>query len=120
MSTAVAEIDDFSSEEELLHLVYAELRRLAARSLAKEPTPQTLDATALVHEAYLRLCHKLRSRWANIRTGTAAAISLPPPPKRCDEFSWKKPGEKPGSSTAESGDALQLAICRIWMRTLVS
>lgn len=55
MSTAEAEIDDFPSEEELLRLVYAELRRLAARSLANEPTPQTLDATALVHEAYLRL-----------------------------------------------------------------
>lgn len=55
MSTAEAEIDDFASDEELLQLVYGELRRLAARSLAKEPTPQTLDATALVHEAYLRL-----------------------------------------------------------------
>lgn len=55
MSTAEAELDDFPSEEELLQFVYAELRRLAARSLAKEPTPQTLDATALVHEAYLRL-----------------------------------------------------------------
>jgi RNA polymerase sigma factor (TIGR02999 family) len=58
MSTVVAKIDDFSSEEELLQLVYAELRRMAARSLAKEPTPQTLDATALVHEAYLRLMPK--------------------------------------------------------------
>jgi RNA polymerase sigma factor (TIGR02999 family) len=55
MSTAEVEISDTASADELLRLVYTELRRLAARTLAKEPTPQTLDATALVHEAYLRL-----------------------------------------------------------------
>jgi len=41
-----------------LPLVYDELRRLAARQLAKEPSGQTLQATALVHEAYLRLVPK--------------------------------------------------------------
>ncbi|HEV3025598.1 MAG TPA: ECF-type sigma factor [Pirellulales bacterium] len=40
---------------QLLPLVYDELRRLAARKLAGEAPGQTLDATALVHEAYLRL-----------------------------------------------------------------
>ncbi|MFO0848288.1 MAG: ECF-type sigma factor [Gemmataceae bacterium] len=40
---------------ELLPLVYAELRKLAAARLAAERPGQTLDATALVHEAYLRL-----------------------------------------------------------------
>src|SRR5438067_5080937 len=40
---------------QLLPLVYDELRRLAARRLAREAPGQTLDATALVHEAYLRL-----------------------------------------------------------------
>ena len=40
---------------QLLPLVYDELRRLAARRLAQEKPGQTLDATALVHEAYLRL-----------------------------------------------------------------
>jgi DNA-directed RNA polymerase specialized sigma24 family protein len=40
---------------ELLPLVYEELRRLATRRLAREAPGQTLDATALVHEAYLRL-----------------------------------------------------------------
>jgi RNA polymerase sigma factor (TIGR02999 family) len=39
----------------LLPLVYVELRRLAARHLAKESSAQTLQPTALVHEAYLRL-----------------------------------------------------------------
>lgn len=41
--------------EELLPLVYDELRRLAAQKLAHEKPGQTLEATALVHEAYLRL-----------------------------------------------------------------
>jgi RNA polymerase sigma factor (TIGR02999 family) len=40
---------------QLLPLVYGELRRLAAQKLAREKPGQTLDATALVHEAYLRL-----------------------------------------------------------------
>lgn len=41
--------------EELLPLVYAELRQLAARKLSQERAGQTLQPTALVHEAYLRL-----------------------------------------------------------------
>ena len=41
--------------ERLLHLVYEELRKLAAAKLAHEKPGQTLQATALVHEAYLRL-----------------------------------------------------------------
>jgi len=41
--------------EQLLPLVYDELRKLAAQRLAQEKPGQTLDATALVHEAYLRL-----------------------------------------------------------------
>jgi RNA polymerase sigma factor (TIGR02999 family) len=46
---------DPKAAEELLPLVYNELRRLAARKIAHEIPGQTLDATALVHEAYLRL-----------------------------------------------------------------
>ena len=41
--------------EQLLPLVYQDLRRLAASMLAREPVGQTLQATALVHEAYVRL-----------------------------------------------------------------
>src|SRR5262245_3965629 len=41
--------------EQLLPLVYDELRKLAAQKLAREKAGQTLEATALVHEAYLRL-----------------------------------------------------------------
>src|SRR4029079_18464737 len=46
---------DPQAAEQLLPLVYAELRRLAAQKLAREKPGQTLQATALVHEAYLRL-----------------------------------------------------------------
>jgi RNA polymerase sigma factor (TIGR02999 family) len=46
---------DLKAAEQLLPLVYEELRRLAARKLANEAPGQTLQATALVHEAYLRL-----------------------------------------------------------------
>ena len=46
---------DPQAAEQLLPLVYDELRRLAARKLAQEKPGQTLQATALVHEAYLRL-----------------------------------------------------------------
>ena len=46
---------DPQAAEQLLPLVYDELRKLAAQKLALEKPGQTLDATALVHEAYLRL-----------------------------------------------------------------
>jgi RNA polymerase sigma factor (TIGR02999 family) len=46
---------DAHAAEQLLPLVYEELRRLAAQKLAREAPGQTLQATALVHEAYLRL-----------------------------------------------------------------
>src|SRR5262245_56700979 len=46
---------DSQAAEQLLPLVYDELRKLAAQRLAQEKPGQTLQATALVHEAYLRL-----------------------------------------------------------------
>jgi RNA polymerase sigma factor (TIGR02999 family) len=49
--------------EQLLPLVYDELRRLAARRLAREAPGQTLQATALVHEAYLRLVGSQDPGW---------------------------------------------------------
>src|SRR5258707_2949039 len=49
------EAGDPQVAEQLLPLVYDELRKLAAQRLANEKPGQTLDATALVHEAYLRL-----------------------------------------------------------------
>jgi RNA polymerase sigma factor (TIGR02999 family) len=46
---------DPAAAEQLLPLIYSELRRLAAQKLSREKPGQTLQATALVHEAYLRL-----------------------------------------------------------------
>jgi RNA polymerase sigma factor (TIGR02999 family) len=46
---------DLHAAEQLLPLVYAELRKLAAQRMAQERPGQTLQATALVHEAYLKL-----------------------------------------------------------------
>ncbi len=52
---SVVEQGDPHAAEQLLPLVYQELRKLAAQKLAQEKPGQTLQATALVHEAYLRL-----------------------------------------------------------------
>jgi RNA polymerase sigma factor (TIGR02999 family) len=52
---SVIEHGDPKAASELLPLVYEELRRLAAQKLAREPSGLTLQPTALVHEAYLRL-----------------------------------------------------------------
>ena len=55
-----------TAADELLPLVYDELRNLAAARLAHEPSGQTLQATALVHEAYLRLVgHEPRRAFDN-------------------------------------------------------
>ena len=72
---------------ELLPLVYDELRKLAAARIAEEKPGQTLQATALVHEAYLR-SSETKNR------GTAAAISSPRPPRRCGEYSLRTPARR--------------------------
>jgi RNA polymerase sigma factor (TIGR02999 family) len=57
---------DRQATAELLPLVYEELRRLAAEKMAQERPGQTLQATALVHEAYLRLVNNGEGpRWDN-------------------------------------------------------
>lgn len=54
-----------SAAEDLIPVLYAELRRLAAAKLAHEPGGQTLQPTALVHEAWLRLGADRQPQWAN-------------------------------------------------------
>ncbi|HUG92101.1 MAG TPA: ECF-type sigma factor [Planctomycetaceae bacterium] len=54
---------DPTAAEDLLPLVYDELRKLAACKMAHEAPGQTLDATGLVHEAYLRLVGKQARQW---------------------------------------------------------
>jgi len=57
--------DDRQSLDSLLPIVYQELRRLAASYLRRERPGQTLQPTALVHEAYLRLMKDRPDRWQN-------------------------------------------------------
>ena len=63
---AQVESGDLCAAEQLLPFLYEELRKLAAQKLAGEKPGQTLQATALVHEAYLRLVDSATSRtWEN-------------------------------------------------------
>ena len=64
---------DPSAAEQLLPLVYNELRKLAAQRMREEKPGQTLQATALVHEAYIRLLGDEAPRWDNSRHFFAAA-----------------------------------------------
>jgi RNA polymerase sigma factor (TIGR02999 family) len=61
------ESGDPSAAEQLLPLVYEELRKLAAAKLTQEKPGQTLQATALVHEAYLRLVNTEQAKDWNSR-----------------------------------------------------
>ena len=60
---------DAKATDELLPLVYEELRLLAAQKLSHESPGQTLQATALVHEAYLRLVEADCRGWKGHCTG---------------------------------------------------
>ena len=57
------ESGNLAAAEQLLPLVYEELRKLASSRLAREQPGQTLSATALVHEAYLRLVDGEAKQW---------------------------------------------------------
>lgn len=69
------EAGDPQAAEKLLPLVYDELRKLAAVRLAQEKPGQTLEATALVHEAYLRLVNVDQSQKWNSRGHYFAAAA---------------------------------------------
>jgi RNA polymerase sigma factor (TIGR02999 family) len=64
---------DPKAAEELLPLVYEELRKLAASKMAQQPDGQTLQATALVHEAWLRLADGPNRQYASRRHFFSAA-----------------------------------------------
>jgi RNA polymerase sigma factor (TIGR02999 family) len=66
---------DAHAAEQLLPLVYEELRKLAAQRLAQEKPGQTLEATALVHEAYLRLVDVDKAQHWNSRGHFFAAAA---------------------------------------------
>jgi RNA polymerase sigma factor (TIGR02999 family) len=72
------EAGDPHAAEQLLPLVYEELRKLAAQKLAQEKPGQTLEATALVHEAYVRLVNgEQAQRWrSRVHFFAAAAEAM--------------------------------------------
>jgi RNA polymerase sigma factor (TIGR02999 family) len=70
---AAAEAGDPDAAGQLWPLVYGELRRLAAAQMAREQVGHTLDATALVHEAYVRLAADADRGFASRRHFFAAA-----------------------------------------------
>jgi RNA polymerase sigma factor (TIGR02999 family) len=72
---AAVEQGDPQAAEQLLPLVYDELRKLAAQRLAQEKPGQTLQATALVHEAYLRLVDVEQAQLWNSRGHFFAAAA---------------------------------------------
>lgn len=67
---------DVSAREALMPLVYDELRRLAVSYLRRERIDHTLQPTALVHEAYLRLVQERRVDWENRRHFFSVAAKL--------------------------------------------
>ncbi|HEV3448482.1 MAG TPA: ECF-type sigma factor [Gemmataceae bacterium] len=66
---------DAHAAEQLLPLVYDELRKLAAEKIAQERPGQTLEATALVHEAYVRLVNVDKTQYWNGRGHFFAAAA---------------------------------------------
>jgi RNA polymerase sigma factor (TIGR02999 family) len=65
--------NDSHGPEEILSLVYEELRKLAAAKMAREEPGQTLQPTALVHEVWLRLGGEIQPAWKNRAHFFAAA-----------------------------------------------
>jgi hypothetical protein len=75
----LASTGDKTAADRLLPLVYDELRRAASQLMAAERPDHTLQATALVHEAYIRLVGDRRVPWANrAHFYTAAGLLRPP------------------------------------------
>jgi RNA polymerase sigma factor (TIGR02999 family) len=99
---------DPSAADELLPLVYEELRKLAAQKMTREAPGQTLQATALVHEAWLRLGGDQQPEWQNRAHFFAAAAEAM---RRIliDHARRKKAGRHGGGAEHISLDSLELA-----------
>src|ERR1700732_4340611 len=89
---------DAHAAEQLLPLVYDELRKLAAQSLAHEKPGQTLVATALVHEAYLRLVGQSEARSYRDRSHFFAAAATAMRRILIDTARRKSGGKRGGGS----------------------
>jgi RNA polymerase sigma factor (TIGR02999 family) len=101
--------DDPQAANALLPLVYDELRRLAGQKLAHEPPGQTLQATALVHEAYMRLVgQSAGADWDGRRHFFAAAAEAM---RRIlvESARRKKSGKRGGGQQRHDASRIQLA-----------
>jgi RNA polymerase sigma factor (TIGR02999 family) len=103
------EADDPSVAEQLLPLVYDELRRLAAAKLAHEKPGQTIQATGLVHEAYMRLVDVARSQHWNSRGHFFAAAAESMRRILVDNARRKKSAKAGGQIQRVELDEVQLA-----------
>ena len=101
------ESGDPSAAEQLLPLVYEELRKLAAAKLAQEKPGQTLQATALVHEAYLRLVDVEKAQHWNSRGHFFAAAA------EAMRRILVEPGTRQGTPKARGPEAAR----SIWTRS---
>ena len=90
---------DPRAAEQLLPLVYDELRKLAARRLSQEKPGQTLQATALVHEAYLRLVDTDEAQQWNSRGHFFAAAAEAMRRILVDAARWKSREKHGGACT---------------------
>src|SRR5262245_55387314 len=103
------EAGDPQAAEQLLPLVYDELRRLAAQKVAREKPGQTLQATALVHEAYLRLVDADRARHWNSRGHFFAAAAEAMRRILVDNARRKGSRKRGGHLVRQDLDALEIA-----------
>jgi RNA polymerase sigma factor (TIGR02999 family) len=100
---------DPQAANELLPLVYGELRRLAAQKMAHEKPGQTLDATALVHEAYLRLVDTAQAQHWNSRGHFFAAAAEAMRRILVDNARRKHRGKHGGGRARVDLDGLEVA-----------
>jgi RNA polymerase sigma factor (TIGR02999 family) len=96
--------------EQLLPLVYEELRKLAAQKLAQERQGQTLQATALVHEAYLRLVDSEQAQRWNSRGHFFAAAAEAMRRILVDQARRKHSRKHGGELVRQDLDALEFAL----------
>src|SRR5437868_14941491 len=101
---------DPRASEELLRLVYRELRRLAQQRLARQKPGQTLQATALVHEAYLRLVEGEHAQHWNSRGHFFAAAAEGMRRILVDQARPKRSRKHGGALVRQDLDALEVAL----------
>src|SRR2546421_2515487 len=104
---------DPTAAEQLLPLVYDELRRLAAQKLSQERPGQTLDATGLVHEAYLRLVDADQAPHWNSRGHFFAAAAEAMRRILVDHARHKRSRKRGGELVRQDLDALEIALPEI-------